>query len=203
MRLNLPRHVRVNLIGILGCAALFIIIEMSAIPEGRTVAPGIFKVGYLANPRITESSGVVASRQHSGVFWTHNDGGGTKRQVLYGIDREGKSLADFNVAGVEIVDWEDIALDGAGHLYIGDIGNNYADREEIAVYEIDEPNPKSSQTAIHVNRSWKLRFPKHHLEESRLHHLKSFKQQERRDLPLFAGRHKGSRLARQGGTASH
>jgi hypothetical protein len=159
MSLGLPRFVRGTLIGVLVCAALFAIVWMSLPPKGEKAA-AILKVGYIANPRITESSGVAASQQHPGVFWTHSDGGGPNRQLLYGIDREGKSLADFSVVGAEIVDWEDIALDNTGHLYIGDIGNNDANREEIAVYEINEPDPNSSSTAVNVNRCWKLHFPK-------------------------------------------
>ena len=48
-----------------------------------------------SDPRIKESSGVVASRRYADVFWTHNDGGGPKKQVLYAIDREGNTRASF------------------------------------------------------------------------------------------------------------
>ena len=58
------------------------------------------------------------------MFWTHNDGGGPKKQVLYAIDREGNTRAAFPVIGATFHDWEDIAIDDAGHLYLGDIGNN-------------------------------------------------------------------------------
>ena len=58
------------------------------------------------------------------VFWTHNDGGGPKKQVLYAISRQGKTRVYFPVVGVTLHDWEDLAIDSAGHLYIGDIGNN-------------------------------------------------------------------------------
>ena len=64
------------------------------------------------------------------MFWTHNDGGGPKKQVLYAIDREGKTRAAFPVIGVTLHDWEDIAIDDAGHLYLGDIGNNDAKRDD-------------------------------------------------------------------------
>src|SRR5262249_30099043 len=56
--------------------------------------------------------------------------------------------------------WEDIAIDDAGHLYLGDIGNNDAKRDQIAVYEIDEPNPAALRAFATVNRGWQLRFPK-------------------------------------------
>lgn len=131
---------------------------------GKELAPGIVQVGTITHPRLTESSGLAASRRHPGVFWTHSDGGGPKRQVLYAINREGKSLAEFRVVGAKIEDWEDIALDDTGHLYLGDIGNNDAKRTQIAVYEVDEPDPTSARTLASVSRSWQLRFPKKPLD---------------------------------------
>jgi hypothetical protein len=125
---------------------------------GKEVAPGVRLIGHIENPRITESSGVVASRKYPGVFWTHNDGGGPKRQVLYAMTREGKSLAAFPVTEVLLQDWEDIAIDDKGHLFIGDIGNNDAKRRELAIYRIDEPDPKHGMGAIHPKRAWSLRF---------------------------------------------
>src|SRR6185503_18160080 len=92
-------------------------------------------------------------------FWTHNDGGGPKKQVLYGITREGKSMAEFHVIGALLEDWEDIALDADHHLFIGDVGNNDGKRDQVAVYEIDEPDPKSSRAFVTVKRGWQLRFP--------------------------------------------
>ena len=68
--------------------------DVQAPPRGKSVAPGVFQIGRIENPHITESSGVAASRQYPGVFWTHVDGGGPKKQVLYAIDREGKSLGE-------------------------------------------------------------------------------------------------------------
>jgi hypothetical protein len=127
---------------------------------GREVASGVLEIGRIANPRISESSGIVASRQHPGVFWTHNDGGGPKRQTLYAIRRQGGSVAQFLVTGSWLEDWEDIAIDDEGRLYLGDIGNNDAKRDQLAVYEIDEPDPKTPRGTVTINRGWPLRFPK-------------------------------------------
>jgi hypothetical protein len=44
-------------------------------------------------------------------------------------------------------DWEDIASDNHGFLYIGDIGNNSNDRKEFAVYKIPEPSPTGESSA--------------------------------------------------------
>ena len=129
-----------------------------AAEPGQEVASGVRLLAYILDPRIKESSGVVASRRHS-VYWTHNDGGGPKKQVLYAIDRDGKTRAAFPVIGVTLHDWEDLAIDSAGHLYIGDIGNNDSKRDALAVYEIDEPNPQAHAQRISPKRLWNLKFP--------------------------------------------
>lgn len=126
---------------------------------GTEIAPGVRLLANMSDHRITESSGVVASRRYPGVFWTHNDGGGPKRQVLYAIDRAGNTLATFAVTDATFHDWEDIALDDAGHLYLGDIGNNDAKRDTLAVYQIDEPNPQAGTGSVSPLRGWKLKFP--------------------------------------------
>jgi len=123
---------------------------------GQEVAPGVHLIGRIANSRITESSGLIQSTKDPGVYWTHNDG---KRPHLFAIDREGKSLNELVVAQPFITDWEDISTDRKGHIYIGDIGNNDARRNQLAVYEADEPDPKSHQGIVRVNRAWQLRFP--------------------------------------------
>jgi hypothetical protein len=56
-------------------------------------------------------------------------------------------------------DWEDIAIDDAGHLYVGDIGNNDAKRDTLYVYEIDEPDPAATTGDISPKRGWTLKFP--------------------------------------------
>jgi hypothetical protein len=133
--------------------------EPPAAPEkGTEVAPGVLQIGTISNRRITESSGVVASRQYPGLLWTHNDGGGPRKQILFALRREGESLAEFRVTGALLHDWEDIAIDDEKHLFVGDIGNNDAKRTQLAVYQIDEPDPKSSSSAVIVTRGWQLRF---------------------------------------------
>jgi hypothetical protein len=128
-------------------------------PPAQEIAPGVQLIGQISDPRIKESSGVIASRQYANIFWTHNDGGGPKKQVLYAIDRKGVTHAAFPVTGPTFHDWEDIAIDDAGHIYLGDIGNNDAKRDTLAVYEIDEPDPAASTGDVSPKRGWMLKFP--------------------------------------------
>src|SRR2546421_9849840 len=127
---------------------------------GQEIAPGVRLVARISDLRIKESSGVVASRRYTNVYWTHNDGGGPKKQVLYAIDREGNTRAFFSVIGATLHDWEDIAIDDGGHIYIGDIGNNENKRDTLAVYEIDEPNPQAGTGDVSPKHAWNLKFPK-------------------------------------------
>ena len=129
-------------------------------PKPREVADDVLLIGRIANPRITESSGVVVSRKNPEVFWTHNDGGG-KRQVLYAMTRTGQPLAEFRVTGAVLEDWEDIASDDKGHLFLGDIGNNDAERKHIAVYQVDEPDLEQTRNGLaRITRTWNLSYPK-------------------------------------------
>lgn len=126
----------------------------------REVADDVLLIGKIQHRGITESSGIVVSRKNPELFWTHNDGGG-KRQVLYALTRAGQPIAEFRVTGTVLEDWEDIAADAKGNLFLGDVGNNDAKRTSIAVYQVDEPDTKETQNGLaRVTRTWNLRYPK-------------------------------------------
>lgn len=98
-------------------------------------------------PPISESSGIVKSRQWENVYWTHNDSGDKAR--IFPIRKDGtiiipEWIADYE--GVMIpdavnIDWEDIATDNQGNLYIAACGNNSNMRRDLAVYLLKEPYP--------------------------------------------------------------
>ena len=119
--------------------------------------PGVQQIGVISSPAITESSGLAASSRHPGVYWTHNDG--RRKPVLYAISREGKSIAEFAITGARMDDWEDIAADNEGHLYLADIGNNDAKARELGIFQIDEPDPKFNSGKVRVKQRWILRYP--------------------------------------------
>jgi hypothetical protein len=127
-------------------------------PRGRLVAHGVLELSVVDNPKIREASGIIASRRYPDVFWTHNDQG--SKPLLYGITRAGKTVAEFPVTGAKIEDWEDIAIDDEGHIYVGDIGNNDAKRTELAVHRVREPNPQKPGKKVKIEQTFNLRFPK-------------------------------------------
>jgi hypothetical protein len=114
-------------------------------PDDRRLSEryaGPVELAVIAEPAIHESSGLVASRNVPGLYWTHNDSG--DGPFLYAFGRDGGSAGVWRVTGATADDWEDIAAGpgpdpGTNYLYIGDIGDNGADRAEVVVYRVPEP----------------------------------------------------------------
>ena len=99
-------------------------------------------VGQVADLEVDESSGLAASRRNPGLLWTHNDSGDEPR--VYCLTAQGASCGTWTVAGADAFDWEDMAA-GPGpaadepYLYLGDIGDNRANRPNVVVYRVREP----------------------------------------------------------------
>jgi hypothetical protein len=96
----------------------------------------------VAQPDLTEISGVAASRQSPGVLWMHNDSGGDAEVFAVGVD--GAPRGDYALDGADARDWEDIALgpgpdEGVDDLYLADIGDNTSERSDVTVYRVAEP----------------------------------------------------------------
>lgn len=88
---------------------------------------------------VDESSGLTASRRTPGVFWTLNDSGGAPE--LFAVRVDGTAVGTVALSGAKNVDWEAITLDGAGNLWVGDIGNNGNARRDLGLYVLPEPLP--------------------------------------------------------------
>ena len=98
-------------------------------------------LGQAAGP--TELSGLARSRD--GTFWTHNDSGDGPR--LFHLSGTGALLGEVTLQGATAVDWEDIAI--RGHtLYVGDIGDNAAQRPDIAVYKVAEGTANATKLTL-------------------------------------------------------
>ncbi|MGW1510959.1 WD40 repeat domain-containing protein [Streptomyces sp. NPDC002394] len=100
----------------------------------------------IEDPRITESSGLAASRAHPGIYWTHND---QDAPLIYGVDsRTGKTVATLTMAGVGTPrDMEAIAVGPDGDIYVGDIGDNRDGTwDHVWIYRFSEPKTLKDQT---------------------------------------------------------
>lgn len=82
---------------------------------------------------LQESSGIVAA---GGKIWSHNDSHG--QPVLYGFDQTGK-VSDIIYVSAKNTDWEDLAKDDAGNIYIGDFGNDKNKRHDLKILKISSP----------------------------------------------------------------
>ncbi|WP_340064506.1 hypothetical protein [Ascidiimonas aurantiaca] len=85
---------------------------------------------------LKENSGISVSQQEN-LFWFIADSG--NEDHLYGVNTEGTLLKDFNIKNADNQDWEDLARDQEGNIYIGDIGNNRNKRKDLVIYKV--PNP--------------------------------------------------------------
>jgi hypothetical protein len=107
--------------------------------EGQAV-----KTGTLPK-EINESSGLEETGT-PGVFFTHNDAGNAAE--LYKINAKGQLLATLPVAGAENIDWEDIARDSQGNIYIADTGNNDNKRKRLKIYKLQHGDPEQVSEII-------------------------------------------------------
>ncbi|MFG3183936.1 MULTISPECIES: WD40 repeat domain-containing protein [Streptomyces] len=101
----------------------------------------------IEDPRITESSGLAASRQHKGVYWTHNDQ--DTGAYLYAVDSAtGKTVARITLTGVGTPrDVEAISMGPDNQLYVGDIGDNDGvEWPYVWIYRLPEPKVLKDQS---------------------------------------------------------
>ncbi|MFJ4849471.1 hypothetical protein [Streptomyces sp. NPDC088733] len=101
----------------------------------------------MTDPRITESSGLAASRLHKGVYWTHNDS--SDGPYVYAVDSAtGKTVATVTMRGVgRPRDVEAISIGPDGDIYVGDIGDNLGGSwPYVWIYRFPEPKRLADQT---------------------------------------------------------
>lgn len=150
------------IVGIFGALGLLYTYFASAASTIRTS-------GY--EVQAAEGSGMVASRQYPGVYWWHRDGGTSTaekpRNAIYAMKLDVNGVPQ-NVRGTEKypfysvdyknTNWEDIAIDDSGNLWLGDIGANKCERNNQTIVKMKEPNP-SSTGAVTILAKYTFKFP--------------------------------------------
>lgn len=101
------------------------------------------QVGRLQKDKVVESSGLEIANAE-GDLWTHGDGGNTAK--LYKVTMQGDRLQELDLAPLTNIDWEDLAQDEDGHIYIGDFGNNQNKRRNLAIYRLGGPKLREVDT---------------------------------------------------------
>lgn len=81
---------------------------------------------------IIETSGL--ENGPNGCFWTHNDSGNSAE--LYCVDTLGTIQRTVSIIGDSNTDWEEVAKDQQGNLFIGNFGNNQLNRTDLHVVKI-------------------------------------------------------------------
>ena len=128
----------------------FLATLVTSFAQPVSIAPNVWQTGWVDSPAIFDSSGLVASRNYRGIFWTHND----SEEILFAINRKGTNTGHHIIRDVSLRDWEDIGTDNTGHLYIADIGVDGTNRSTLAVYKIREPNPYITAGMVDVVQRW-------------------------------------------------
>lgn len=107
--------------------------------DSATTNNSASKLEKLANlpSAISESSGVEYLAEKK-AYITHNDAG--NKPHLYLINEKGQLLETIKLQ-LPNVDWEDLARDDAGNIYIADTGNNNNKRRELAIYKLKLSQP--------------------------------------------------------------
>lgn len=119
------------------------------------------RTGRFEHPRLTESSGVIASRRQPGILWTMNDSGNDA--WIFATDTLGRDHGAFLVAGAKNRDWEAITLGPCGKrecLYIADTGDNGMDHETARLYRVPEPSITSPIPRTRTAEVLEFRYPR-------------------------------------------
>ncbi|MBN2727583.1 hypothetical protein JXR74_09515 [Candidatus Mcinerneyibacteriota bacterium] len=119
-----------------GIMAVLFLTGCSFPGTGRRLYPDCFDTIRVS--RLTELSGMALSACFPGVIWGINDSGHLPE--LFAMDREGNPAKPFSIklSGRKNRDWEDMASDGKGRLFIADTGNNLNRRRDLGILIIDE-----------------------------------------------------------------
>src|SRR5688572_6101514 len=115
----------------------------------------IVQVGKMGKAEVAESSGFAWADGDS-TLWTHGDGG--RANELYKVNLAGKLLETKTIANTINADWEDLAKDKAGNIYIGDFGNNNNKRQNLRIFKIN-PKDSSRVDTIKFRYADQLLFP--------------------------------------------
>jgi hypothetical protein len=123
--------------------------ESALMSDGKLLFSAGIDKGILENQAITEASGLAASRNNKGLFWTHNDSKDPNRLFLF--DENGRDKGTFYIDKATNRDWEDlemVTIKNIPYIYVADIGDNDGKHEKKYIYRFKEPTIKLSNKPI-------------------------------------------------------
>ena len=104
-------------------------------------------VSEIGDNRIEEASGLALSMKHDDLVYTMNDEGGSGSNVYAVQLSTGEVVGATDISGLPIEDPESIAVDTDGTLWLGDLGDNDHERDDVAIYAFPEPGPGQHQAS--------------------------------------------------------
>lgn len=113
--------------------SFLILLNISCNPSNLKV------VGDLSS-ELNEVSGITTI-SNSDLIWMVNDSGNKPR--IYGVSEDGKIRKELKIKAKNN-DWEDLTSDPDGNIYIGDFGNNYSKRENLAILKVSKDSLNES-----------------------------------------------------------
>ncbi|MEE9407332.1 MAG: hypothetical protein V3V28_04560 [Polaribacter sp.] len=81
----------------------------------------------------------------SDLIWMINDSGNAP--VLFGLNEKGKIVKEIYIKAKNH-DWEDLASDEKGNIYIGDFGNNLNKRRNLSIIIVDKNELDEKKTEV-------------------------------------------------------
>ncbi|MEO1009742.1 MAG: hypothetical protein AAFX53_00460 [Bacteroidota bacterium] len=89
--------------------------------------------------QLEECSGIISVAQDA--IWAIEDGGNPDK--IHKLDLKGNLIKSLEVKNAKNQDWEDLARDKMGNVYIGDFGNNNSNRKDLIIYKLPDPESES------------------------------------------------------------
>jgi len=119
-------------------------------------------------PDINESSAIIKSRVWDDVYWTLNDSGCNNRIFpfnkngeLYRAEWYKEKDGGIFIGDIINIDWEEMAVDNNGNIYICDTGNNFNTRQDLAIHVLKDPFPQATGNTT-VTQTIKFYYPEQH-----------------------------------------
>ena len=102
---------------------------------------------YLLPNEVKETSGLLFWDKD---FWTLNDSGNDP--IIYRLDTTtGSIIQRITILKASNVDWETMAQDD-DYIYIGDVGNNSGNRDDLGIYIVSKASiPSSGDVSVNSN----------------------------------------------------
>jgi hypothetical protein len=121
-------------------------------------------LGQIEDQRLPEISGIAVSGKTDSLLWVLNDN--CNSPTLYALNFQGRVLGSVLIAGVDNIDWEDMAgfnLGNTSYLLIGDVGDNQGTRPHCYIHIIEEPSlfdlKRSGELVIQPVCTMQFKYP--------------------------------------------